>query len=39
LFWVAPIIGGAIAGLLYPILFGEEVSVEPVVGDLPGAAK
>ena len=39
LFWVAPIIGAAIAGLLYPILFGEEVSAEPVVGDLPGAAK
>jgi aquaporin Z len=38
LFWVAPLIGGAIAGLLYPILFGEEKSVEPVVGDLPGAA-
>ena len=39
LFWVAPLIGAAIAGLLYPILFGEEKSVEPVVGDLPGAAK
>jgi aquaporin Z len=39
LFWVAPLIGAAIAGLLYPILFGEETSVEPVVGDLPGAAK
>jgi aquaporin Z len=38
LFWIAPLIGGAIAGLLYPILFGEEVSAEPVVGDLPGAA-
>src|SRR5580704_6773310 len=38
LFWVAPLIGGAIAGLLYPILFGEEKSVEPLVGDLPGAA-
>jgi aquaporin Z len=38
LFWVAPLIGAAIAGLLYPILFGEEKSVVPVVGDLPGAA-
>jgi aquaporin Z len=37
LFWVAPIIGAAIAGLVYPILFGEEVSAAPVVGDLPGA--
>ncbi|MEO7201893.1 MAG: aquaporin Z [Candidatus Tumulicola sp.] len=37
LFWVAPLIGGGLAGLLYPILFGEEKSVEPVIGDLPGA--
>ena len=35
LFWIAPLIGGAIAGLLYPALFGEEVSVEPLVGNLP----
>lgn len=35
LFWVAPLIGGGIAGLLYPTLFGEETSKEPVVGDLP----
>jgi aquaporin Z len=39
LFWVAPLIGAAIAGLVYPILFGEETSAVPVVGDLPGAAK
>ncbi len=32
LFWLAPLVGGAIAGLLYPLLFGEEVSKEPVVG-------
>jgi aquaporin Z len=36
LFWVAPLIGAGIAGLLYPALFGEEVSKEPVVGNLPG---
>jgi aquaporin Z len=39
LFWIAPLIGGGIAGLLYPILFGEEVSSAQVVGDLPGASK
>jgi aquaporin Z len=39
LFWIAPLIGGGIAGLLYPILFGEEVSTAQVVGDLPGASK
>jgi aquaporin Z len=33
LFWIAPLIGGGIAGLLYPALFGEEVSVQPIVGD------
>jgi aquaporin Z len=37
LFWIAPLIGAGIAGLLYPALFGEEVSKEPVVGNLPGA--
>jgi aquaporin Z len=35
LFWVAPLIGGGIAGLLYPALFGEEASSEPVIGNLP----
>ena len=33
LFWLAPLIGGGIAGFLYPLLFGEEVSEEPVVGE------
>lgn len=33
LFWLAPLIGGGLAGLLYPVLFGAEVSEEPVVGD------
>jgi aquaporin Z len=33
LFWVAPLIGGGLAGLLYPTLFGEEVSKVPIVGD------
>jgi aquaporin Z len=32
LFWVAPLIGGGLAGLLYPALFGEVVSEEPIVG-------
>lgn len=32
LFWLAPLIGGGIAGLLYPVLFGAEVSEEPIVG-------
>jgi len=32
-FWVAPLIGGGLAGLLYPALFGAEVSTEPIVGD------
>lgn len=33
LFWIAPLIGGGVAGVLYPALFGEEVSTEPVVGE------
>lgn len=32
LFWVAPLLGGGIAGVVYPVLFGEEVSEEPIVG-------
>lgn len=32
LFWVAPLVGGGLAGLIYPMLFGEEASVAPVVG-------
>jgi aquaporin Z len=32
LFWVAPLLGGGLAGMLYPVLFGEEVSEEPIVG-------
>lgn len=32
LFWVAPLVGGGLAGLIYPILFGEEASGAPVVG-------
>lgn len=39
LFWLAPLIGGGIAGLLYPVLFGEEVSEEPIVGKAVPAAK
>ncbi len=38
LFWLAPLVGGALAGLLYPLLFGEEVSKEPVVGEAIPAA-
>lgn len=34
-FWIAPLIGGGIAGLLYPMVFGEEAKEIPVVGDLP----
>jgi aquaporin Z len=33
LFWIAPLIGGGLAGLLYPTLFGEEVRTAPIVGD------
>jgi aquaporin Z len=35
LFWIAPLIGGGLAGLVYPALFGAEVSVQPIVGDTP----
>ena len=33
LFWVAPLVGGGLAGLLYPALFGAEVSKEPIIGE------
>jgi aquaporin Z len=32
LFWIMPLIGGGLAGLVYPALFGEEVSKEPIIG-------
>lgn len=32
LFWIAPIVGGGLAGLVYPTLFGSDVSEEPIVG-------
>ena len=35
-FWVMPILGAAVAGYLYPVLFGEVVSEEPIVGETPG---
>lgn len=35
LFWLAPLIGGGLAGLIYPAIFGEEVSKEPIIGDAP----
>jgi aquaporin Z len=35
LFWIAPLVGGGLAGLLYPALFGAEVSDQPIVGDAP----
>jgi len=35
-FWVAPLVGGGLAGIIYPTLFGEEVSAAPIVGDGPG---
>jgi aquaporin Z len=31
-FWIAPILGGALAGLAYPVLFGDVASEEPIVG-------
>lgn len=31
-FWIMPIVGAAVAGALYPIIFGAEVSEAPVVG-------
>lgn len=31
-FWIAPLVGGGLAGLVYPTLFGAEVSEEPIVG-------
>jgi aquaporin Z len=33
LFWIAPLVGGGLAGLLYPALFGEEASAVPITGD------
>ncbi|HXO16625.1 MAG TPA: aquaporin Z [Candidatus Dormibacteraeota bacterium] len=32
LFWIVPLVGGGLAGLVYPTLFGEEVSKEPIIG-------
>ncbi|MBV9233269.1 MAG: aquaporin Z [Candidatus Eremiobacteraeota bacterium] len=32
LFWIAPLVGGGLGGLVYPLLFGEEVSEAPIVG-------
>lgn len=39
LYWIAPLVGGGIAGLLYPVVFGEEVSEEPIVGRAVPATK
>lgn len=39
LFWLAPLVGGGLAGLLYPALFGAEVSEEPIVGEAVAGAK
>ena len=39
LFWLAPLVGGGLAGLLYPALFGEEVSEEPIVGEAVAGGK
>lgn len=39
LFWIAPLVGGGLAGLFYPALFGEEVSEAPIVGDAVAGAK
>ena len=35
LFWIAPLIGGGLAGLIYPMLFGEVVSEVPIAGREP----
>jgi len=35
LFWIAPLIGGGLAGLIYPVLFGEVVSEVPIAGREP----
>ena len=32
LFWIMPLIGGGLAGLFYPVLFGEDVSTQPIIG-------
>jgi aquaporin Z len=39
LFWLAPLIGGGLAGALYPALFGPEVSEEPIVGEAVAGAE
>ncbi len=39
LFWIAPLIGGGLAGLAYPVLFGEETSEVPIVGKAINADK
>jgi aquaporin Z len=39
LFWIAPLIGGGLAGLIYPALFGAEVSEEPIVGEAVAGGK
>jgi aquaporin Z len=39
LFWVAPLIGGGLAGLFYPAIFGAEISEEPIVGKAVGGTK
>lgn len=33
LFWLAPLVGAGFAGMLYPAVFGQEVSEEPIVGE------
>jgi aquaporin Z len=35
LFWIVPLVGGGLAGLIYPTLFGEVVSGAPIVGEKP----
>ncbi len=39
LFWLAPLVGGGFAGVFYRVLFGEEVSEVPIVGDAVAGAK